>query len=109
MAESSVPTIRLDILKEEDEAYFLPNARKFKEVTSVPLILVGGLRSPALIEGLIEKNEVAMVALSRPLIREPDLVNKWQEGDRKKADCISCGGCHKYPDEPVRCILVDGS
>lgn len=107
MAESPVPTIRLNILKEEDEAYFLPNVRKFKAVTSVPLIIVGGLRSPALIERLIEKNEVDMVALCRPLIREPDLVNKWQAGDRKKADCISCGGCHKYPDEPVRCILIE--
>jgi len=107
MAESPVRAIRLDILKEEDEAYFLPNAKKFKKVTSVPLILVGGLRSPGLMQKLLGKNEADMVALCRPLIREPDIVNKWKQGDPKKADCISCGGCQKYPAEPVRCILLN--
>ena len=109
MQESPVSGIRMDILEEDDEAYFLPNARKFKEVMSVPLILVGGLRSPGLMERLLEKKEVDMVALCRPLIREPDLVNKWKQGARQKAACISCGGCQKYPDEPVRCILLKES
>jgi 2,4-dienoyl-CoA reductase-like NADH-dependent reductase (Old Yellow Enzyme family) len=75
----------------------------------VPLLLVGGLRSLHLMERLLENREVDMVALCRPLIREPDLVSKWKQGDRKKADCISCGGCQKYPDEPVRCILLKES
>ena len=107
MAESPRGMARTDITEESDEAYFLPNARKFKETTTVPLILVGGLRSPDLLERLLQNGEADMVSLCRPFIREPDLVNKWKRGDRKKADCISCNGCQKFRDEPVRCILLD--
>jgi len=107
MAESPMGAIRKNILKEEDEAYFLSGAREFKKVISVPLILVGGLRSPGLMEKVLEKKEADMIALCRPLIREPDIINKWMRGGRKKADCVSCGGCQKYPEEPVRCILLD--
>ena len=94
-------------MKLHDYLHFLSNAQKFKAVTSVPLILVGGLRSPGLMQQLLGKDEADMVALCRPLIREPDIVNKWKQGERKKADCISCGGCQKYPDEPVRCIRLN--
>ena len=107
MAESPIGFARTDIIEEDDEAYFLPNARNIKAVTSVPLILVGGLRSQHLLERLLQNGDADMVALSRPFIREPDLVNRWKQGDRKKADCISCNGCWKFRDEPVRCILLD--
>jgi 2,4-dienoyl-CoA reductase-like NADH-dependent reductase (Old Yellow Enzyme family) len=106
MRESLVSGSKLDILTEEDEAYFLPNARKFKSVITAPLILVGGLRSPQLMQRLIEDCEVDMVSMCRPLIREPDIVNQWKQGNFKKAGCISCGGCQKYLDEPVRCVLL---
>jgi 2,4-dienoyl-CoA reductase-like NADH-dependent reductase (Old Yellow Enzyme family) len=95
------------ISEEKDEAYFLANARIMREAITVPSILVGGLRSPSLMERLLEAGEADMVSLCRPFIREPDLAGKWRQGDRKKADCISCNGCQKYRDEPVRCILVD--
>lgn len=96
-----------DIVKESDEAYFLPVARKFGKVIDVPLILVGGMRTPGLMQRLITEGDADMVSLSRPLIREPDLVNKWKQGDRKKADCVSCNGCLKSRGNPVRCILLD--
>ena len=38
---------------------------------------------------------------------EKEIVNKWKQGDLKKADCISCNGCLKYRNEPVRCIQLD--
>ena len=105
--ESSFRSAKADILEEEDEAYFLPYAGKFKAVTDVPLMLVGGLRSPNLMARFLERGDVDMVSLCRPFIREPDLVSKWKQGHWEKAKCISCGGCHKFRDEPVRCILLD--
>ena len=107
MGESGSKIIRKHIKTEAEEAYFLSNAEKFKENITCPLILVGGLRSHSLMEELLKSGSVDMVAMSRPLIREPDLANKWKRGDLKKADCISCGGCQKYRDEPVRCIMLD--
>jgi 2,4-dienoyl-CoA reductase-like NADH-dependent reductase (Old Yellow Enzyme family) len=31
--------------------------------------------------------------MSRPFIREPDLVNRWKSGDRRKATCLSDNLC----------------
>ena len=30
------------------------------------------------------------ISMARPLIREPGLANRWLQGDRKLAMCISC-------------------
>jgi 2,4-dienoyl-CoA reductase-like NADH-dependent reductase (Old Yellow Enzyme family) len=97
----------IKILTEEDEACYRANAMKFREVIDVPLMLVAGLRSFGLMEKLVETGEVDMVSMCRPFIREPDLINKWKQGNLKRADCISCNGCLKYRDEPVRCIQLD--
>jgi len=107
MAESGNWIIKPNIKEEKDEAYFLPHARRFREVIDVPLMLVGGLRTPSLMERLLEEGEADMISLCRPFIREPGLVNRWKSGDRRKADCISCGGCQRYRDQPVRCIQLD--
>ena len=59
------------------------------------------------VEKLLTDGEAEMISMSRPFIREPDLANRWKKGSRRKADCISCNGCLKYRDEPVRCIMLD--
>jgi len=41
--------------------------------------------------------------MSRPLIREPDLVKRWMDGDRKKAACVACNGC--FNPNGTRCIF----
>jgi 2,4-dienoyl-CoA reductase-like NADH-dependent reductase (Old Yellow Enzyme family) len=105
--ESNNQMVKKHILNEEDEAYFLQHAKKYKTVADVPLILVGGLRSPSVMERILAVGDADMISLCRPLIREPDLVKQWREGRRTKADCISCNGCQKYRDEPVRCIMLD--
>jgi 2,4-dienoyl-CoA reductase-like NADH-dependent reductase (Old Yellow Enzyme family) len=33
------------------------------------------------------------ISMSRPFIREPRLIARWQSGDLRKATCISCNGC----------------
>ncbi len=109
MAESGDHIAKRGIKEESDEAYYLANAKKFREVIDVPLILVGGLRSPGLLQNLLEAGEADMVSLCRPFIREPNLVNRWKQGDTRKADCISCTGCLKYRDEQVRCIQLDSN
>jgi 2,4-dienoyl-CoA reductase-like NADH-dependent reductase (Old Yellow Enzyme family) len=78
---------------EEQEVYYQESARQFKQTVKVPLILVGGIRSYEVAARLIEKEEADYIALSRPLIREPDLVRRWQSGDRRRATCISCNQC----------------
>ena len=86
---------RPNINKPEKEAYFQAAAREFKQALDVPLILVGGIRSPEVAERLLEERVADAFALSRPLIREPDLIERWQSGDRSPARCLSDNLCFR--------------
>jgi 2,4-dienoyl-CoA reductase-like NADH-dependent reductase (Old Yellow Enzyme family) len=86
---------RTGIGKEEKEAYFLPQARQIREAVDVPLILVGGLRSPRVLERILSEGTADYFSMSRPFIREPHLVQRWQGGDLSKARCISCNLCFR--------------
>ncbi len=85
---------RLKINQTEDEAYFLDYARKVKAEVSCLVAGVGGYRSVEVIDSALSDG-VDFVSISRPLIREPDLVKRWKEGDRSRAKCISCNQCFK--------------
>ena len=84
-----------NILKEasDEKAYFETEARIFKKRLKVPLILVGGIRSFILAERIVTENAADLVSFCRPLICEPDLVNRWKAGDTSDANCISCNNC----------------
>jgi 2,4-dienoyl-CoA reductase-like NADH-dependent reductase (Old Yellow Enzyme family) len=83
---------RAGIRRREQEAYFLPIARKARYVTGLPIILVGGMRSREVMEEVVGEGSADLVALSRPLIREPDLPNRLRAG-QPKATCVSCNRC----------------
>jgi 2,4-dienoyl-CoA reductase-like NADH-dependent reductase (Old Yellow Enzyme family) len=92
------------------EAYLLPDAKIVRSRISVPLALVGGLRSLPVMEEVVASGVADCVSLCRPLIREPDLVQRWREGDTRPADCISCWGCLKTDRagrSEVRCRQLD--
>jgi 2,4-dienoyl-CoA reductase-like NADH-dependent reductase (Old Yellow Enzyme family) len=91
-ADGMVPS-RGNIRKEEDEAYLAQLAARFKESVNVPIITVGGFRSPAVISRVLDEGLADYVALCRPFIREPHLINRWKSGDLERAKCISCNGC----------------
>ncbi len=92
-------SVRKDILRPEDEAYFLSQARRAREATDLPLILVGGMRSLAVMESILEEGTADFISMSRPLIREPDLPNQWREGRTEAAACVSCNSCWPGPGE----------
>lgn len=75
------------------EAYFKPQALALRAQSDLPLILVGGFRSYAVANGIVADNVADMVALCRPLIRDPFLVQRWREGDYVTSDCLSCNDC----------------
>lgn len=91
---TSSSKMHLGITSPEKEAYFLGDARALRQTTTGPLALVAGLRSLPVMEEIIRSGTADCISLSRPLIREPDLIKRWKEGDRRPADCISCEGCH---------------
>jgi 2,4-dienoyl-CoA reductase-like NADH-dependent reductase (Old Yellow Enzyme family) len=88
----------LGIKGAKKEAFFLNEARAVRQAIKGPLCLVAGLRSLPVMEQIVSSGTADLVALSRPLIREPELVRRWKEGDVRPADCISCGGCFNRVD-----------
>ena len=85
---------RPNIKGPSDEAYFLPQAEAIRRAApSVPLMLVGGMRSPEVMEKILAAGSADYFSMSRPLIREPGLPARWLSGDRRRAACISCLGC----------------
>jgi 2,4-dienoyl-CoA reductase-like NADH-dependent reductase (Old Yellow Enzyme family) len=77
----------------EKEAYFRKWCKEIKSLVSAPLILTGGLRSIEMMQNLVDQKECDLLGLCRPLIREPDLIQRWRKKDRRHADCISCNRC----------------
>ena len=96
------------INSEEKEAYFQSYARALKESVSIPVMLVGGFRSPHLMEKLVNNGTTDFISMCRPLIREPQLISRWKSGDMARAKCISCNICFKNCfDHPLRCYIED--
>jgi 2,4-dienoyl-CoA reductase-like NADH-dependent reductase (Old Yellow Enzyme family) len=77
-----------------------------KELGDFPLILVGGMRKVADMESIISKNQADFVSLSRPFIREPNLVKNIRKG-ASEVSCISCNRCLAAieSDLPTTCYV----
>ena len=101
--------IRAGITRRADEAYFLPWARQARSRTRLPIALVGGLRSLAVMQAVVDEGAADLISLSRPLIREPDLVMRLAAEAQDRASCISCMSCSRRSDLPTRCWQVAGT
>lgn len=89
-----LPESRTGINTREKEAYNRGYSRLFKEkIKNCAIILVGGLRSAAVMEEIVSLNEADFISLSRPLIREPGLPDLFKSGSKSVADCIYCNKC----------------
>ncbi|BDV44792.1 NADH-dependent flavin oxidoreductase [Geotalea uraniireducens] len=106
-ASGEFTPVRQEIETREQEAYNLPFAYRIKNVVSCPVMVVGGIRSLDVAEGIIRREEADYISLSRPLIREPNLPRRWQEGNEARARCISCNGCFKpgLSEHGIYCVV----
>jgi 2,4-dienoyl-CoA reductase-like NADH-dependent reductase (Old Yellow Enzyme family) len=95
-------------LKKEDwfEGFYLQGALRVKANTDLPVSAVGGIRRWEMIDRIISENMADLISLSRPLIRETNLINRWLSGDLNPATCISCNGCSKLlrKGQAIRCV-----
>jgi 2,4-dienoyl-CoA reductase-like NADH-dependent reductase (Old Yellow Enzyme family) len=98
------------IKSRETEAYFRDFARKAKQATNLPILLVGGLRSRDMMEDVLESGDADFVSLCRPLINEPNLPKLLHSGEVRVSDCISSNNC--WPNkmnEGIRCKCLKNS
>ena len=77
----------------EAEGYYLDTARLMKQAVDTPIILTGGIKSFEVAERIIQNGDADYIGLCRPLIREPDLVNRWKSGDTSQSLCIDDNAC----------------
>jgi 2,4-dienoyl-CoA reductase-like NADH-dependent reductase (Old Yellow Enzyme family) len=80
-------------------------AQEIKQRVDIPIIVVGGIRKLRDIEQIIGGNMADYIAMSRPFIIEPDIVNKFRTQSQTKSECISCGYCIVALEEmPAQCF-----
>ena len=77
------------------EAYFRDRAAAVKHAVAVPVMAVAGIRTTAIAQAIVDSGDADMVSMSRPFIREPDLIERW-ERDSKEAKCLSCSRCFAF-------------
>jgi 2,4-dienoyl-CoA reductase-like NADH-dependent reductase (Old Yellow Enzyme family) len=89
-----------------EEAYLLPYARQFRAALSMPLILLGGINRLDTVHGALAEG-FELVAMGRALLREPDLLARWQKGDERESLCVHCNKCMATIYRGTRCVLVE--
>lgn len=88
-----------------EEAYLLPYARQFRAALDMPLVLLGGInRLDTVRRALAEGFE--LVALGRALLREPDLIARWEAGATHESLCVHCNKCMPTIYRGTHCVLV---
>jgi 2,4-dienoyl-CoA reductase-like NADH-dependent reductase (Old Yellow Enzyme family) len=88
-----------------EEAYFLPYARQFRDAVDLPLILLGGINRLDTVRRALDEG-FPLVAIGRALLREPDLVRRWQSGDTSEGLCVHCNKCMPTIYRGTHCVLV---
>jgi len=83
------------IKEEADEASYAKATLALAACVKATVIGVGGFRTPSVIDEFLNKGNITAVGLSRPLVREPGLVNRWKGTNKDKATCISCNKCFR--------------
>jgi len=57
---------------QDRQGYFIPQAKKIKEVVNAPVVGVGGIRDPKHANKLIKEGKIDLVAVGRALLKDPD-------------------------------------
>jgi len=87
----------------EKEAYFEPYAARIAEETGIPVILTGGLRTTQVMERILQQTAIQYFGMARPLLADPGLIKRWQNGDLMPSKCLYCNKC-RGPQGNI-CIL----
>lgn len=79
----------------QKKGLYRPYAKLMKDTVEITVICAGRMDDPDMALEAIEKGETDMISLGRPLLADPDYVNKLRSGRRREIrPCISCQeGC----------------
>ena len=95
---------RTKIAPPDKQSYFREATAKIAEIVKAPVILMGGNRDVDLMSEILATTKIKYVSLARPLLCEPDLINKWKNEPGYRPKCISCNKC--WVKTPNACALA---
>lgn len=79
----------------QKKGLYIPYAKMVKDIVDVPVICAGRMDNPELASKAVKDGACDIVSLGRPLLADPDYVNKLKAGDTASIrPCLSCHeGC----------------
>ncbi|MDB5985008.1 MAG: NADH:flavin oxidoreductase [Nevskia sp.] len=88
------------------ELYFLEHSRKLRAAVNLPLAYLGGAKSLAGVQQLMDEG-FDCVVMGRALLHDPQLINKFRDGTATVSGCTACNQCvvMMYSDAGTSCVL----
>jgi 2,4-dienoyl-CoA reductase-like NADH-dependent reductase (Old Yellow Enzyme family) len=85
------------------EGFFLEEGRRMRAAVRLPLVLLGGLKSLAMIDRALDDG-FELVGMGRALLHDPALPGKLARGELASSACVPCNECIAEMDRGgVRC------
>ncbi|MFM2300289.1 MAG: hypothetical protein RLZZ84_25 [Pseudomonadota bacterium] len=103
--ESFVPTIATMVPR----AAFAGVTGRLKKALSIPLITSNRINMPDVAEAVLARGDADIVSMARPMLADPDLVNKARDGREDEINtCIGCNqACldHTFTGQLTSCLV----
>ena len=103
--EAPVPTIATMVPR----AAFASVTGRLRSEVSVPVITSNRINMPDVAESLLARGDADLVSMARPMLADPELVNKAREGREAEINtCIACNqACldHTFTGRQVSCLV----
>ncbi|MBA4285409.1 MAG: NADPH-dependent 2,4-dienoyl-CoA reductase [Xanthomonadaceae bacterium] len=103
--EARVPTIATSVPR----AAFAWVTKKMKAEVAIPLVTTNRINTPEVAEQLLADGYADMVSMARPLLADPDFVNKAARGLASEINtCIACNqACldHAFKNKVASCLV----
>ncbi len=81
-----------------EESVFRDYADEISNISGIPVLLVGMNRTTGVMTDILNASGIGYFSLSRPFLRQPDLVRFWKRNPGEPAACRSCDACRKQQD-----------
>lgn len=87
----------------DKQSYFKDTTAKIANQVDAKVVLMGGNRNIELMQEILQNTDIEYFSIARPLLSEPNLINKWIKDKKYIPKCISCNKC--WETEPNSCIF----
>src|SRR5439155_27341399 len=90
---------------DEVEGANLGDARTIKAAVSIPVLCTGGFQTASVVRRALADGDCDAVTIARPLVANPDLLERWRAGeDRPARPCSFCNKClFNLLENPLGC------